>query len=207
MGVGLDKRWRDRAMSVTTAKVYSSIIITIKRLLVFLGVILCCFWIRSYWMRDSMVYWKQRVVGDVGVIVEKYVGSNAGRISISYSIRNGKGNELRVLGRGGSFTRLEWTSDAVVDSGIYKPLVGTESWMGIRIVPWSEGGSPNENYCSISLPYPLVIVPYLLFLLIRLTRFLIYRYRKSHIRCVKCGYDLRATPNRCPECGTSSGVT
>jgi hypothetical protein len=60
---------------------------------------------------------------------------------------------------------------------------------------------------SVHLSWALIItiasLPALVLLLLR------YRRRRliARGRCAECGYDLRATPDRCPECGALAAVT
>ena len=64
-------------------------------------------------------------------------------------------------------------------------------------------GLPKGDVHVISVPYwSMLLVPAMPFAF-AIAR---WRRRRSRIRrglCLVCGYDLRATPDRCPECGTS----
>ena len=64
-------------------------------------------------------------------------------------------------------------------------------------------GYPRNSF-NVNLPY-LALMPALAFLpALRLTRLMLARHARSRHpwACRACSYDLRATPNRCPECGT-----
>jgi hypothetical protein len=61
-------------------------------------------------------------------------------------------------------------------------------------------GSPATTVGEIGIYYPIVLLALVTFI------FLIDAFRRrNHVsgRCSVCGYDLRATPDRCPECGTT----
>jgi hypothetical protein len=63
---------------------------------------------------------------------------------------------------------------------------------------------PNGSLYNISVPHWF---PAALFMLAPVTWVITERRRRHRPRrgrCTRCGYDLRATPGRCPECGTET---
>lgn len=70
---------------------------------------------------------------------------------------------------------------------------------------WSKTPVPHGFLWTISVPYGLLWIVTAIAPLSALRRYVKACRRTSRIlanRCIKCGYDLSATPDQCPECGT-----
>jgi hypothetical protein len=70
---------------------------------------------------------------------------------------------------------------------------------------WNEGGgyyvaAPGESWAAV-VPWYAVVAATATLPFVLLWRRLGQRLRISVGGCPACGYDLRATPERCPECG------
>ena len=66
---------------------------------------------------------------------------------------------------------------------------------------------PPSFYCRLNVPYwgiaLLALAPGAIPWMWGVSR---RARRRRRVQCPACGYDLRATPNRCPECGTAAGA-
>jgi hypothetical protein len=91
---------------------------------------------------------------------------------------------------------------------------GWITWQGLDVgtLPYGWGGISYEFFSeaqdhsrgvTIIVPHWAIIVVTAVTPLLWLTRRLIRRRREPGL-CPICSYDLRATPGRCPECGTLS---
>jgi hypothetical protein len=67
----------------------------------------------------------------------------------------------------------------------------------------SQDGTMGHHYVTVPI-WLLALVTALLptLWLAQAMRRREHRRRLAANRCIVCGYDLRATPDRCPECGT-----
>jgi hypothetical protein len=144
-----------------------------------------------------------------------FVMSTVGRVYLSYyqQWRGDGRSELNLSGPSTPFaerftlsSRVDWLPGAVWTS-----LDGAPRMFGIGSIytftkSWQPHWIAEERGTCIWFPHAIAV---LMFAILPITRGSVailratrHRRRRSEGNCPLCNYDLRATPERCPECGT-----
>lgn len=79
-------------------------------------------------------------------------------------------------------------------------------WLSAYNHPYIDGGTYISSSPGVSLPPWMIAVPSAIHSTIWLVRRRRNRTRAVTGKCKQCGYDLRATPERCPECGGTANI-
>lgn len=109
--------------------------------------------------------------------------------------------------------QAEWEAPAWRDQMIHAgasadPEIDWQ-WQGFRLISndWWHGLSESDNFNyprpsrAVYFPTWVVVVVTGILPAVALCRIVCWHRRTRAGRCRRCGYDLRATPDRCPECG------
>lgn len=84
-------------------------------------------------------------------------------------------------------------------AGVRKPTEAVLNRFGFVADHWSNQDMKHAIW--IAVPGWFVVAVILVLPLVSFSRRLRGRRRQQRRQCINCGYDLRATPDRCPECG------
>lgn len=118
---------------------------------------------------------------------------------------------LQIAGVPGTYVRTSGFAGVSIQYGRLSTLISHDGTV-IRVPPTPPGNliqyaSAPMPFWGVSFPRWLMPVAFLLLacgvLLLRGRRLVLSRLRRGRFRCESCGYDLRASADRCPECGMS----
>jgi hypothetical protein len=205
-------------MVSTALRVRERLVLLLATLLLAVAVVLAALWLQSM-IRGASV--SRRTTVESGSVIEstgperiteyishrRTLSSHVGRLHLTYMRADELAKSARLP------RRVTW--HAWLSPGRGSDRYDAPEWIAWTGFDWKiregEGGRPNGEYWSnrdifIAIPYWLLVVlsggsGWLIGRRIRLKR----RRRRKGL-CVACGYDIRATPHRCPECGAGADI-
>jgi hypothetical protein len=148
-------------------------------------VLVCVLWVRSYWRQDTLAGYCAR---DHWV----EVSSGRGRVLLAHVSRDNLAESRLLRGYQAEVVYPEepgarHTGAHRLGFGFYRHLSPPQLVGFNTTMLWL----PDWLLILLSAPVPLAFV----------RRSIRRRNRAASGSCLRCGYDLRATPERCPECG------
>jgi hypothetical protein len=146
----------------------------------------------AWWVRSR---WVSEIIGRVGESKVVVVDSRGGSLDLSVT-RADPENE-----KPGPRPYYVWHTHATNGSSGGVMLGGKSVWL------W--GHVSMSGFGWVVVPHWLLVLatlPGAWLALVRLRRWTLARVRRNYGHCPACGYDLRATPERCPECGSVSEI-
>ena len=154
-------------------------------------------WGRSYFVSDEIIHGRNGYAVDGALIRNiQSIHSNYGGVQISV------GHISSLMFKAVSPREEGWHFQTHQPGNSYN-----KSW-----VAWSYLGFSYGRLDNAMLGAKIVIVPFWLLIVVfgvPPMLWIIKRMRRNsedRYRCHTCGYDLRATPDRCPECGTPAAL-
>jgi hypothetical protein len=199
-----------RVLSILRRRLFP--FLTILSLLLCLATV--ALWVRSYWRCDTLEHvsleaqWRNRL--GIGSIFSELVLFDI-RIPLDHPIHQPADYTVAS-----SKVKLGWqhvtydTSpmDTLESIATLRPSNRSFLFHGFGYIT-NQAPSAASPHLAIGVPHWFLVLLFAILPLLRLRSILRTRRQNRIGLCQHCGYDLRATPDRCPECGhvpTTAGV-
>ncbi len=160
--------------------------LTVFSVLLALGV--AASWVRSYWRADAIEFRSDHP------LQTRFLTANRGRLTGAIVFPRGSGFDS------GLKSRFHYESNPASD-----PLSLPHSFLGTSWFRQLSFGRDVGRAGAVVIPHGYLLILFAAVPAFRLYRRLRRRRLSLPGHCPTCGYDLRATLDRCPECGTVAG--